>query len=80
MGRTGLRAVAVAAGVALAIAIGGGRAHADHDGRPFVAVANCGGAVTQQGVGGVAAGGGPKEGLGAPTNCDHFYFFFLGPE
>ena len=34
---------------------------------------NCGATIDRQTAGGVAAGGGPKEGVPAPTNCDHFF-------
>ena len=37
------------------------------------AIANCAENVLKQTVKGVSAGGGPKEGFIAPTNCDHFY-------
>ena len=35
--------------------------------------ANCGATVDRQTEGDVSAGGGPKEGVPAPTNCDHFF-------
>lgn len=35
--------------------------------------ANCGAVIAKQYANGVAAGGGPKEGIPAPTNCDHFF-------
>lgn len=35
--------------------------------------ANCAEVVAKQAAKGIAAGGGPKEGILAPTNCDHFF-------
>ncbi len=37
------------------------------------AQANCNNTIDRQYGKGVAAGGGPKEGILAPTNCDHFF-------
>jgi hypothetical protein len=37
------------------------------------AVANCEANITKQALNGVSAGGGPKAGIPAPTNCDHFF-------
>jgi hypothetical protein len=37
------------------------------------AVAACERTVDRQTAKGVSAGGGPKAGIPAPTNCDHFY-------
>jgi hypothetical protein len=34
---------------------------------------NCGGVIMTQSDAGIEAGGGPKEGILAPTNCDHFF-------
>jgi hypothetical protein len=34
---------------------------------------NCDSTVDRQTEGDVSAGGGPKEDVPAPTNCDHFY-------
>jgi hypothetical protein len=34
---------------------------------------NCGSTVDRQTEGDVSAGGGPKEDVPAPTNCDHFF-------
>jgi hypothetical protein len=42
---------------------------------PEVALVACGNAIASQSDRGVAAGGGPKEGIPAPTNCDWFFFF-----
>ena len=38
------------------------------------AVAACIAAVDRQLARGVEAGGGPKEGIPGPSNCDHFFF------
>jgi hypothetical protein len=37
------------------------------------AVANCGAVIERQTEKGTSAGGGPKAGIPAPTNCDHFF-------
>ena len=37
------------------------------------AVGPCGDVIARQSDKGVAAGGGPKAGIPAPTNCDHFF-------
>ena len=37
------------------------------------AVAACEKTIDKQTAKGVAAGGGPKAGTPAPTNCDHYY-------
>ena len=37
------------------------------------AVAACGENIAKQSDKGVSAGGGPKAGVPAPTNCDHFF-------
>jgi hypothetical protein len=37
------------------------------------AVAACEASIDKQSANGVSAGGGPKAGVPAPTNCDHFY-------
>lgn len=37
------------------------------------ATSNCNGNVGKQGTNGVKAGGGPKEGVLGPTNCDHLH-------
>ena len=36
-------------------------------------VANCEANIDKQAAKGVSAGGGPKAGTPAPTNCDHYY-------
>ena len=42
---------------------------------PDVALGACVNVIVSQSDRGVAAGGGPKEGIVAPTNCDFFFFF-----
>jgi hypothetical protein len=37
------------------------------------AVAACDATIDRQTARGVSAGGGPKAGIPAPTNCDHFF-------
>jgi len=37
------------------------------------AVENCQANIAKQIDGGIAAGGGKKEGIPAPTNCDHLF-------
>jgi hypothetical protein len=37
------------------------------------AIENCSNNIVKQSQNGVSAGGGPKEGVLAPTNCDHFF-------
>ena len=39
------------------------------------AVAACENHIDKQSAKGVSAGGGPKVGVPAPTNCDHYYQF-----
>jgi hypothetical protein len=34
---------------------------------------NCENTIDKQTMKGVTAGGGPKAGIPAPTNCDHYY-------
>ena len=36
---------------------------------------HCGNTIARQSENGVTAGGGPKAGIPAPTNCDHFFQF-----
>jgi hypothetical protein len=36
-------------------------------------VSHCGDTIARQSDNGVTAGGGPKAGIPAPTNCDHFF-------
>lgn len=40
---------------------------------PSQAVTACVSAIDSQTASGVTAGGGPKAGIPAPLNCDHFY-------
>jgi hypothetical protein len=37
------------------------------------AVTNCEANIAKQTASGITAGGGSKEGIPAPTNCDHFF-------
>jgi hypothetical protein len=37
------------------------------------AMDNCAANIDKQAAKGVSAGGGPKAGIPAPTNCDHFF-------
>ena len=61
-------AIGVGAIVALpATAAGYGPSENSH------AVAACEANIDKQTTDGVSAGGGPKAGVPAPTNCDHFY-------
>jgi hypothetical protein len=72
MPRTKRRLVAILSGLVLALSIGG-TALADHDHRNPRAAANCSANIGKQTEKGIAAGGGKKEGIPAPTNCDHFF-------
>ena len=45
------------------------------DNVPEVALAACENVVGRQSDMELDTGGGPKDGLGAPTNCDWFFFF-----
>lgn len=67
--RKGILAVMVAASLAIpaaAIAV------PPHEPNPHAA-ANCGRNIDKQTAAGTTAGGGPKAGIPAPTNCDHFF-------
>ncbi len=61
-------------GSALAVSNGGGNS-ADAPGQAK-ATENCIAVISRQLDKGVFAGGGPKAGIPAPTNCDHFFQFF----
>ena len=37
------------------------------------AAENCTAAIARQDARGIAAGGGPKDGIGGPADCDHNY-------
>ena len=72
-----LKLLTAALVVALSLAFGSSVALADHDsggvqpGDP--AYDNCSEVIDKQSEKGTTAGGGPKEGVLAPTNCDHFF-------
>ena len=70
VGGAGL-ALAVSGGSALAYTNGGGNSAS----APGLAnaVRNCEATIARQAAKGVSAGGGPKQGVLAPTNCDHFF-------
>jgi hypothetical protein len=74
MTRTKLLAAVAAA--ALAAAAGASNATAynpDNANTPQVAIDNCFTSIDRQTAKGVSAGGGPKAGVPAPTNCDKFF-------
>ena len=74
MTRTKLLAAIAAA--ALAATAGASNATAYNPANPHtpqVAIDNCLANVDKQSVKGVSAGGGPKAGVLAPTNCDKFF-------
>ena len=76
-----IKAAVAVSGVALALAVSGGSALAQTNGGgnssnapgQAKAAANCGNTIDRQSANGVSAGGGPKAGVPAPTNCDHFF-------
>jgi uncharacterized membrane protein len=73
MTRTKLAAVLM---VALATTAGASSAAAYNPGNPNtpqVAIDKCGAVIAKQSANGVQAGGGPKAGVDAPTNCDKFF-------
>ncbi len=59
----------VAVALALAIAAPASSHKASQTG-----LEQCAAAVEMQVEAGLAAGGGPKEGIDGPANCDHFFF------
>ena len=75
------RLIVVAAAASTLAATGSGGALAQTNGggnsanAPGQAKAgnNCGNTIDKQSGNGVSAGGGPKDGVLAPTNCDHFF-------
>ena len=74
MTRTKLLAAVAAA--ALAATTGASNATAfnpDNPNTPPVAIDNCFANIEKQAAKGVSAGGGPKAGVPAPTNCDKFF-------
>ncbi len=64
--------LAIAVGIVLALP---GAAAAFGPSENPHAVAACLTNIDKQSANGVSAGGGPKAGVPAPTNCDHFYQF-----
>ena len=71
-----VRALAAVAAVSCVLtAVGSAGAFSKHDNpaEQQRAQDNCSRVTERQFERGVGAGGGHKEGLGAPTNCDHFY-------
>ena len=80
MSRIKRQIVAVAAGLMVALSISGsalaaGNGSGNSGDAPGQgnAQANCGNTIVRQTENGVQAGGGPKAGFSAPTNCDHFF-------
>lgn len=61
------------AGASPALAIGNGGGNSPNAPGQENAIENCGQNINKQANKGVSAGGGPKEGVLAPTNCDHFF-------
>ena len=68
-----IKLLTAALAVALPLAFGSSVAFADHDNSNPQADANCSENIDKQSEKGISAGGGPKEGVLAPTNCDHFF-------
>jgi hypothetical protein len=74
MTRTKLLAAIAAAGIAVTAGASSATAYnPDNPNTPQVAIDNCGANVEKQSANGVSAGGGPKAGILAPTNCDKFF-------
>jgi hypothetical protein len=74
MTRTKLLAAVAAAGlVATAGASNATAYNPANPNTPQVAIDNCIANVEKQTAKGVSAGGGPKAGVPAPTNCDKFF-------
>jgi hypothetical protein len=71
------RIAAAVAGCAIAVGmvgVSGATAYnPDNPNTPQVAINNCFANIDKQTAKGVAAGGGPKAGIPAPTNCDKFF-------
>jgi hypothetical protein len=70
---TAVAIMAASAGNAFAIANPDNNGKAENAPGQQTAGENCSGVVNKQEEKGVAAGGGPKEDIPAPTNCDHFF-------
>jgi hypothetical protein len=74
MTRTKPFAAVAAAAFALTAGASGALAYnPDNPNTPQVAIEKCGATIDRQTDLGVAAGGGPKAGVLAPTNCDKFF-------
>ncbi len=74
MTRSKLVAALAAAGIAVTAGASSATAYnPDNPNTPQVAIDNCSATVDRQSVNGVSAGGGPKAGVPAPTNCDKFF-------
>jgi hypothetical protein len=67
-----MRKLTLAVGVAAVLALPAAAAGYGPNENPH-AVAACEKNIAKQSAKGVTAGGGPKAGTPAPTNCDHFY-------
>lgn len=69
----------VSAVAAVLVPPASGYAFTDANGKAFEApgleqaVAECGKVISLQTMREIVAGGGPKAGIPAPTNCDHFF-------
>ena len=66
----------LAVGGAVVVVLSGGASSAgayDPDHPNPKAVANCEENINKQSAKGISAGGGPKQGVPAPTNCDKFF-------
>ena len=74
MTRTRLLAMLAAAGLAATAGASSAAAYnPDNPNTPQVAIDKCGANIEKQSAKGVSAGGGPKAGVPAPTNCDKFF-------
>jgi hypothetical protein len=76
-----IKTLIAAAAAVVTLTVGGGSAIASSNGGGNSANApgqaraaqNCENTIDRQTAKGVSAGGGPKAGVPAPTNCDHFF-------
>jgi hypothetical protein len=76
MRKRSTKLLAAVAATALAATAGASNATAfnpDNPKTPQVAIDNCFANIDKQTAKGVSAGGGPKAGVPAPTNCDKFF-------
>jgi hypothetical protein len=67
-----MKKIIVSLGIGAAIALPATAAAYGPSANPQ-AVAACQNNISKQSANGVTAGGGPKAGILAPTNCDHFF-------